>query len=55
VSSTGNGWRDMLEPPVPAPTNVRVRGGDVTLSDMLKNIGDGLLIDLIGASDGAFG
>jgi predicted Zn-dependent protease len=55
VSSTGNGWRDMLEPPMPAPTNVRVQGGDVTLSDMLKNMSDGLLIDLIGASDGAIG
>jgi len=55
VSSTGNGWRDMLEPPVPAPTNVRVQGGDVTLSDMLKNMDDGLLIDLIGGSDGAIG
>jgi TldD protein len=55
VSSTGNGWRDMLEPPMPAPTNVRVQGGDVTLSDMLKNLNDGLLIDLIGASDGAIG
>ncbi len=55
VSSTGNGWRDMLEPPAPAPTNVRVQGGAVTLSDMLKNMGDGLLIDLIGESDGAIG
>jgi predicted Zn-dependent protease len=55
VHSTGNGWRDMLEPPVPAPTNVHVAGGDVTLSDMLKNMNDGLLIDLIGASDGAIG
>ena len=55
VSSTGNGWRDMLEPPVPAPTNVRVSNGDVTLSDMLKNMNDGLLIDLIGDSDGAIG
>jgi predicted Zn-dependent protease len=55
VSSTGNGWRDMLEPPVPAPTNVRVQGGDVTLSAMLKNTSDGLLIDLIGASDSAIG
>src|SRR5512139_1865839 len=55
VSSTGNGWRDMLEPPMPAPTNIRVQVGDVTLSDMLKNRNDGLLIDLIGASDGAIG
>jgi predicted Zn-dependent protease len=55
VSSTGNGWRDMLEPPVPAPTNVRIESGSVTLSDMLKNMDDGLLIDLIGASDGAIG
>ncbi len=55
VPSTGNGWRDMLEPPVPAPTNVRVQSGDVTLSDMLKDMDDGLLIDLIGASDDAIG
>jgi predicted Zn-dependent protease len=45
----------MLEPPMPAPTNVRVQDGDVTLSDMLKNMDDGLLIDLIGTSDGAIG
>jgi len=43
----------MLEPPVPAPANVRVQDGDVTLSDMLKNLNDGLLIDLIGESDGS--
>ena len=55
VRSTGNGWRDMLEPPVPAPTNVQVASGDVTLSDMLKNMDDGLLIDLIGASDASIG
>ena len=55
VSSTGNGWRDMLEPPVPAPTNVRVQGGNVILSDLLKNMDDGLLIDLIGGSDGTIG
>ena len=55
ASSTGNGWRNMLEPPTSAPTNVRVQGGDVTLSDMLKNTDDGLLIDLIGDSDGAIG
>ncbi len=55
VSSTGNGWRDMLEPPAPAPTNVRVQAGDVTLAEMLKNMRNGLLIDLIGDSDGAVG
>jgi predicted Zn-dependent protease len=55
VSSTGNGWREMLDPPLPAPTNVRVESGDVTLSDMLKNMDNGLLIDLIGASDGGIG
>ncbi len=55
VSSTGNGWRDMLDPPMPAPTNVRVQDGDMTLPDMLKNMNDGLLIDLVGASDGTIG
>lgn len=55
VSSTGNGWRDMLDPPMPAPTNVRVHDGDMTLPDMLKNLHDGLLIDLVGASDGTIG
>ncbi|CAG0934420.1 PmbA protein [Thermoflexales bacterium] len=55
VSSTGNGWRDLLDPPVPAPTNVLVQSGDVTLSGMLKNMNDGLLIDLIGESDGTIG
>ncbi len=53
--STGNGWRDLLEPPSAAPTNVRVACGDMTLSDMLKNMNDGLLIDLIGESDGSIG
>ncbi len=49
--STGNGYRDLIDPPAPSPTNVRVAAGQTDLSDMLKNLDDGLLIDLIGDSD----
>jgi predicted Zn-dependent protease len=53
--STGNGWRDLLEPPLAAPTNVCVSGGNLTVAEMLRSLDDGLLIDLIGESDDAIG
>ena len=51
--STGNGYRDLINPS--APTNVRVAIGQANLSDVLKNLDDGLLIDLIGDSDASIG
>lgn len=53
--STGNGYRDLIDPPMPSPTNVRVAAGALGLSDMLKNVERGLLIDLIGDSDASIG
>ncbi len=53
--STGNGYRDLIDPPAPSPTNVRVAVGQADLSDMLKNLDGGLLIDLIGDSDASIG
>ena len=55
TTSTGNGYRDLIDPPLPNPTNVRVAGGTLRLSDMLKNVERGLLIDLIGDSDSSIG
>jgi predicted Zn-dependent protease len=55
TTSTGNGYRDLIDPPLPSPTNVRVAGGALRLSDMLKNVERGLLIDLIGDSDSSIG
>ncbi len=53
--STGNGYRDLIDPPVPCPTNVRVAAGALRLSALLKNVEQGLLIDLIGDSDASIG
>jgi len=53
--STGNGYRALIDPPRPSPTNVRVASGGTRLSDMLKHLDEGLLIDLIGASDSSIG
>lgn len=53
--STGNGYRDLVDPPAAAPTNVRVAPGRTRLSDMLKGVERGLLIDLIGESDSSIG
>ncbi len=53
--STGNGYRAMIDPPLPSPTNVRMVCGSTRLSDMLKHLDEGLLIDLIGQSDSSIG
>jgi PmbA protein len=53
--STGNGYRALIDPPRPSPTNVRVAGGRAGLPDMLEQLDDGLLIDLIGESDSSIG
>ncbi len=53
--STGNGYRALIDPPRPSPTNVGVACGSTRLPDMLKQLDDGLLIDLIGASDSSIG
>ena len=53
--STGNGWRWMIEPPRPAPTNIRIDRGKTRLSEMLKQLDHGLLIDLVGGSDSSVG
>jgi PmbA protein len=53
--STGNGFRDLVDPPLPSPTNVRVARGEMNLSDVLKNLDAGLLIDLVGGSDASIG
>ncbi len=55
AKSTGNGWRDLLDPPAAMPTNVHVACGGVRLAEMLKSLNDGLLVDLIGAGDGSPG
>ena len=53
--STGNGWRWMMQPPCPTPTNVTIGTGEMRLSSMLRALGDGLLIDTIMDSDGESG
>jgi PmbA protein len=53
--STGNGWRWMIDPPLPSPTNVQIDRGENSLSDMLKHLDHGLLIDLVAASDASTG
>jgi len=54
-ASTGNGWRLLMEPPRPTVTNVVVDRGETRLSDMLKGLGDGLLIDMVMGSDASVG
>jgi PmbA protein len=55
TKSTGNGWRLLMEPPRPTVTNVVVDQGETCLSDMLKGLGDGLLIDMVMGSDASVG
>ncbi|HEY4690614.1 MAG TPA: metallopeptidase TldD-related protein [Anaerolineae bacterium] len=51
--STGNGWRVLMEPPHPTPTNVVIGTGDTSLTEMVKRLKDGLLIDMVMSSDSA--
>jgi PmbA protein len=51
VPSTGNGRRDLLAPPRPQPNNIVIEPGTTSLEAMLRQAGDGLLVDLLlGAS-----
>ena len=51
VPSTGNGRRDLLAPPRPQPNNIIIEPGTTSLEAMLRQAGDGLLVDLLlGAS-----
>lgn len=51
VPSTGNGRRDLLAPPRPQPNNIIIEPGTASLEAMLRQAGDGLLVDLLlGAS-----
>jgi PmbA protein len=53
LKPTGNGLRskrmgnvkDAASPPAPAITNLTMDGGDIPLDDMMKKMGDGVLID----------
>ena len=52
TKSTGNGDR-RGGMPAPSPSSFVIDGGNVTLADMIKDIGEGLVIDiLIGAEQG---
>ncbi len=51
TKSTGNGQRELLSPPSPQSTNVIVEAGRSSLETLLREAGDGLLVDLLlGAS-----
>jgi PmbA protein len=45
--STGNGRRDLLAPPRPQPGNIVIEPGATSLEAMLRQAGDGLLVDLL--------
>jgi PmbA protein len=45
--STGNGRRDLLAPPRPQPGNIVIVPGTTSLEGMLRQVGDGLLVDLL--------
>ncbi len=45
--STGNGRRELLAPPHPQPSNVIVQPGTTSLDAMLRQAGNGLLVDLL--------
>ncbi len=53
--STGNGWRWMMEPPHPTLTNVVIGAGPSSLSALLRELDNGLLIDSVMGSDGSTG
>jgi len=47
VPSTGNGRRDLLAPPRPQPGSLVIEPGTTGLEEMLRQAGDGLLVDLL--------
>jgi PmbA protein len=53
VESTGNGSRSLFNPPVPAPTNLVLAGGETPLADIISGIKEGLLVeDVLGMGQG---
>jgi len=47
VESTGHGARGIFSPPSPSPTNTLVRAGESSLSDVLAQMGRGLLVESV--------
>jgi PmbA protein len=45
TESTGNASRSLFSPPAPSPTNLVFQSGDTPLSDMIRGIEEGLLVD----------
>ena len=53
VASTGNGSRQLFEPPAPAPTSLLVEAGAPTQAELLAEIEEGLLVeDVLGLGQG---
>ena len=53
VESTGNGSRQLFNPPSPEPTNLILAGGTTPLADMIAGIDEGLLVeDILGLGQG---
>jgi PmbA protein len=53
AQSTGNGLRSLFAPPNPAPTNLLIQPGAVSLDAMISGIDEGLLVeDVIGMGQG---
>lgn len=53
AASTGNGSRQLFEPPKPAPTSLLLEPGEKELHDLLAGIPEGLLVeDVLGLGQG---
>jgi len=53
VESTGNGMRELFNPPRIAPTNLVIEPGNQPLDEIISNIDEGLLVDdLLGLGQG---
>ncbi len=53
VESTGNGARDLFNPPQPAPTHIVLEPGETDVVDMLCEVDHGLLVeDVLGLGQG---
>jgi PmbA protein len=53
VKSTGNGSRQLFNPPSPEPTNLILAGATTPLADMIAGIDEGLLVeDILGLGQG---